>query len=362
MRKTITAFISLIILIVVMTVVVMCFKTESIIKDDSKLQVVATLFPQYDFAKQIVGDKADVTLLVGAGVETHNYEPTAKDMITMMNDTDMFLYTGTYLEPWTEDIIGSLEESNCKVINVAENIELIKIEEFEERYINSEILVEEHNHNEDAHNEDEHNEGNSNPYEETDHETDGEHTEDEHIHNESCNHTDMYDGHIWQSPQNAIKMLENTLKAISESDPENAEYYKKNAEEYKNKILNLATEIEQIVENSDRKEIAVGGEFAYAYLVEEYDLKFVSVYTNCGHGEDPSIAKVKSVIDYINKYNMPVVYYEELSEGTVAKMIAEETEAEALVLYSIHNGNPETDSYVSLMKKNIENLKKGLER
>ena len=92
----------------------------------------------------------------------------------------------------------------------------------------------------------------------------------------------------------------------------------------------------------------------------QYDLKFVSVYTNCGHGEDPSIAKVKSVIDYINNHKMPAVYYEELSEGTVAKMIAEETDAEALVLYSIHNGNPEKDTYVSLMRKNIESLKKGL--
>lgn len=355
MKKTITAFISLIILILVMTVAIKCFKTESIIKDDSKLQIVATLFPQYDFAKQIVGDKADVTLLVGSGVETHNYEPTAKDMITMMNDTDLFLFTGTYLEPWTEDIIDSLEESNCEVIDISKNIELIKIEEFEERYINSEILSEEHDH---EHSEENH-EQEENMYDE--HIENEVNDELEHIYEESDKHTDMYDAHIWQSPKNAIIMLENTLEAICEADPENEEYYRNNAENYKNEILKLDTEIEQIVENSERKEIAVGGEFAYSYLIEEYDLKFVSVYTNCGHGEDPSIAKVKSVIDYINKYNMPVVYYEELSEGTVAKMIAEETEAEALILYSIHNGNPETDSYVSLMKKNIENLEKGLE-
>ena len=89
-------------------------------------------------------------------------------------------------------------------------------------------------------------------------------------------------------------------------------------------------------------------------------MNFVSVYTNCGEGEDPSISRVKSVIDYINRHNIPVVYYEDLTEGTVAKMIAEETDAKPLVLYSIHNGNPDKDSYVSLMKKNIENLKIGL--
>lgn len=322
LKKYRVAIISFIILIIIMTIIVMCFKTESVVKNEEKLQIVATLFPQYDFAKQIVKDKADVKLLLNSGVETHNYEPTGKDMITILSGSDMFLYTGTNLEPWTEKIVQNLETTNCKIVNVSDGIELITIEEFEERHINSEILIEEH--------------------------------EEEHKHQE------IYDGHIWQNPKNAVKMLDNVLKALCEIDPDNAEYYTKNAEEYRNQILELDGELRNIVNQSERKEIAVGGEFAYAYLVEEYGINFVSVYTNCGEGEDPSIAKVKSVIDYINKYNIPVVYYEELSEGTVAKMIAEETEAEPLVLYSIHNGDTEKDTYVSLMSKNLENLKKGL--
>lgn len=322
LKKYIVAIISFIILIIIMTIIVMCFKTESVVKNEEKLQIVATLFPQYDFAKQIVKDKADVKLLLNSGVETHNYEPTGKDMITILSGSDMFLYTGTNLEPWTEKIVQNLESTNCKIVNVSDGIELITIEEFEERHINSEILIEEH--------------------------------EEEHKHQE------IYDGHIWQNPKNAVKMLDNVLKALCEIDPDNAEYYTKNAEEYRNQILELDGELRNIVNQSEREEIAVGGEFAYAYLVEEYGINFVSVYTNCGEGEDPSIAKVKSVIDYINKYNIPVVYYEELSEGTVAKMIAEETEAEPLVLYSIHNGDTKKDTYVSLMSKNLENLKKGL--
>lgn len=322
LKKYIVAIISFIILIIIMTIIVMCFKTESVVKNEEKLQIVATLFPQYDFAKQIVKDKADVKLLLNSGVETHNYEPTGKDMITILSGSDMFLYTGTNLEPWTEKIVPNLESTNCKIVNVSDGIELITIEEFEERHINSEILIEEH--------------------------------EEEHKHQE------IFDGHIWQNPKNAVKMLDNVLKALCEIDPDNAEYYTKNAEEYRNQILELDGELRNIVNQSERKEIAVGGEFAYAYLVEEYGINFVSVYTNCGEGEDPSIAKVKSVIDYINKYNIPVVYYEELSEGTVAKMIAEETETEPLVLYSIHNGDTKKDTYVSLMSKNLENLKKGL--
>lgn len=321
MRKKIVAFISFFILIIVMWGIVAVFKTEITVKNPDKLQIIATLFPQYDFAKHIVGDKADVKLLLNSGVETHNYEPTAKDMITISDNSDLFLYNGTMLEPWTESITKNLEETNCIVTDISKNINLITIEEFEEKHLNSEIYHDEHH--------------------------------EEH-------HDEIYDEHIWLSPQNAIIMIDNILESICSIDKENAEYYKLNAENYKKQILELDSEFKKLVQESSRTEIAVGGEFAYSYLVEEYGINFVSVYTNCGEGEDPSITKVKSVIDYINNHNIPVVYYEELSEGTVAKMIAEETEAEPLVLYSIHNGNPEKDTYVSLMKENLENLRKGL--
>lgn len=323
MKNIFSYILSIFILIIIMTIAISIYRkndTSSNNTDNSRIQIIATLFPEYDFAKQIVGDKADVKLLLSSGVESHNYEPTAKDMIEILN-SNLFLYTGTDLEPWTADIVETLSQTNSKIINVAENITLIKLEEFEEKFINSEILDD----------------------------------EDEHHHDE-----EIYDEHIWMSPQNAIIMIDNILDAICEQDPENAEYYKKNAEDYKEKINKLDNEFKSVIENAKTKEIAVGGEFAYAYFVDYYNLKFVSVYKNCGEGEDPSIAKVKSVIDYINKYNLPAVYYEELSEGTVAKMISEETNAKALVFYSIHNGDINKDSYVTLMEKNLENLKKGL--
>lgn len=321
MKKKLVACISFLILIVVMIFIVAIFKQETTIKDANKMQIVATLFPQYDFAKHIVGDKAEVKLLLNSGVETHNYEPTAKDMITILDDSDMFLYTGSKLEPWTENIIKNLEETDCNIVDISNNVSLITIEEFEEKHLNSEIIHEEY---------------------------------------KESHHEEIYDEHIWLNPSNSIIMIDNILENICRIDTENSDYYISNAENYKKQILELDNEYKKVIEESSRKEIAVGGEFAYSYLVNEYGIDFVSVYTNCGEGEDPSIAKVKSVIDYINNHNIPVVYYEELSEGTVAKMIAEETEAEALVLYSIHNADLEKDTYVSLMKKNLENLRKGL--
>lgn len=324
MKKNIVAFISFLILIIVMGAIVAIFRTETTIKTPNKLEIVATLFPQYDFAKQIVGNKADVKLLLNSGVETHNYEPTAKDMITILDDSDMFLYTGSMLEPWTESIIKNLSETDCKIVDISKNVNLITTKEFEEKHLNSEIV------------------------------------NDEESHDDKHHHEEIYDAHIWLSPENASIMIDNILEEICSLDPDNAEYYKTNADNYKKQILEIDNEYKKLLENSVRKEIAVGGEFAYSYLVEEYGINFVSVFTNCGEGEDPSIAKVKSVIDYINNHNIPVVYYEELTEGTVAKMIAEETNAKPLVLYSIHNGTPGKDTYISLMKINLENLKEGL--
>ncbi len=331
MRKSIVGIISFLLLIIIMTTIIICLKTDSTIKNDKKIQIVATLFPQYDFAKQIVGDKADVKLLLNSGIQAHNYEPTAKDMISILNNSDMFLYNGVDLEPWTEKIVEGLEEHNCNIINVSNNIDLIKLEEFEEKNANPEIVIENHNNNEKY------------SYEET------------HNHSE-----EIYDEHIWMNSNNAIIMIDNILEAICESDSNNQNYYRENAEKYKKEILKIDEEIKKIVDFSSKREIVIGGEFAYAYLIDSYDLKFVSVYMNCGEGEDPSISKVKSVIDYINKHNIPVVYYEELSEGTVAKMIAEETKAKPLVLYSLHNGDTQKDTYISLMKKNVEALKEGL--
>lgn len=324
MKKYMLLIIDVIILIVIMSMLILFFKTEDFSdKSEEKIEIIATLFPQYDFAKHIVKDKANVELLIKPGVETHNFEPTQKDMIKI-NNSDLFLYTGNDLEPWAKEISKSIT-SDCDIIDISNKIDFINVHEFEERHKNKSVFESEN-----------HEEG-----------------EEENIH----------DAHIWLNPQNAIIMIDNITEEIVKLDKENEEFYRKNAEEYKKEILKIDDELEDLIKNADNKEIAFGGEFAYSYFIERYNIDFVSVYNNCGHGEDPSISKVKSVIDYINDKKIPVVFYEELSEGTVAKMIAEETDTKPLVFYTIHNAklngeNP--DTYVSLMKENIKNLKEAL--
>ena len=134
MKKYIVTVISFFILIITCVLLITFFSQTKIENDTEKVQIIATLFPQYDFAKHIVGDKAEVKLLLNSGIETHNYEPTPKDMINI-NNSDIFLYTGSDLEPWTESIINSVENT-CKIVDISKGIDLIKIEEFEEKHIN----------------------------------------------------------------------------------------------------------------------------------------------------------------------------------------------------------------------------------
>lgn len=320
MKKTFISIINIFILIIIASLVVYFVHPKENNIDNSKIQVVCTIFPNYDFAKKIGGDRAQVTLLLDSGVESHTYEPSPKDMIKIEN-SDIFIYTGDEFEPWAKNILDSID-NKIEIIDTSKNIDLIDIEEFEERNLNSEIVVD-----------DEHNIG----------------------HNESS-----FDSHIWLNPQNAIIMIDNCLQAFCKIDPQNSEYYKTNAQNYKNEITELDKKIEELVSNSNKNELAFAGEFAYTYFIDRYDLKFISVYNNCGEGQEPSIAKIKSVIDYINNHKLPIVFYEELSEGTVAKMIDSETDAKSLIFYSLHNGDTQKDSYISLMEKNYEVLMEAL--
>lgn len=320
MRRKLVSIINILVLIIIAFLSIYFFSPDELVVDNSKVQVVATIFPNYDFVKKIGGDKVEVMLLLGNGVESHTYEPSPKDMIKI-EQSDIFIYTGDEFEPWAKNILDSIK-SPLEVVDTSSKIDLINIEEFEEKNINSKIVIDE---------------------------------EKAKRHDESS-----FDSHIWLNPKNALTMIDSCLEAFCKIDPENANYYKQNAENYKKQIIDLDNKFENLTKNSKRNELAFAGEFSYTYFIDRYNLKFVSVYNNCGEGQDPSIAKIKSIIDYINNNNLPVVFYEELSEGTVAKMIDSETNAKSLVFYSLHNADKDKDSYLSLMEENYKVLEEAL--
>lgn len=290
-------------------------------KNSGKIEIVATLFPQYDFAKQIGGDKVNVSLLLTPGTETHTYEPTPQDIIRI-NDSNLFIYTGKYMEPWSDRIISGVD-SNTTILDVSKNISLLKSEDDDD--------------------EDEH--------------------EDEHHHEEEHHHE--YDPHIWLDPQNAIVMINNIADELCSIDSQNSEYYKENAEKLISQVRELDSDIEKTIAESNKKKIAFGGTFAYSYFVNRYKLEYVTAYHSCGESAEPSVAKVKEVIDYMKSNDIKVIFYQEASTGKIADSIAAETGAEKLVFHTIHNATQQEidngETYISLMRKNLENLKKALQ-
>lgn len=291
-----------------------------------KIQIVATLFPQYDFARQIAGDKAEVTLLLPPGVESHSYEPTPSDIITI-NQSDLFLYTGRYMEAWSGKIIDGIKDSGARsyVLDVSQGIELVKTEDTE-----------------------------------GDH-----HAEEEAGHEQESEHGHQYDPHIWTNPLYAKKMVVNISDALCRIDPANGDYYKENAANYNRELDALDAEFKAIVSSGKRDELIFGSRFALYYFASQYGLSYEAAFDSCSSETEPSARAVAGLVKEIKDKNIPVIYYAEIEDPKVAKSMSNETGAKLLLLHSCHNVTKEElesgATYLSLMKQNAENLKEGLE-
>lgn len=274
-----------------------------------KLTVYATLFPQYDFAREIAGDRAKITLLLPPGVESHSFEPTPAD-IAGISKSDLLLYTGDAMEPWAAKlIVGDLPDT-VRAVDLSQGVAL---------------LAEEH---------------------------------------EEEGHAHPFDPHIWTSPVNAMIMVRTVVSAFCEADPEGAEAYRANGERYLAELESLDGEIRAVVSQAKRRELVFGGRFAFHYFTAEYGLTAYSAYDSCSEETEPSAKAVSEVIGRVRVDHLPAVYYEELTDPKVARSIAQETGAKLLLLHSCHNLSKDElaagESYLSLMKRNAQNLREGL--
>lgn len=335
---------------------------------DKKIKIVATLFPQYDFARQIAGDYADVTLLLPPGMESHSYDLRPSDMIEI-RESDMFIYTGKYMETWAQTIIDSLDDS-VMVVDVSEGITLEK----EEDYFVDEL----EEHGEDEHNEDEHEEEAAHEHDEDEHEEaahghEDEHDEEaahehedeeQHTSHSHAGHTHEYDPHIWTSPVYAMQMVENIVDALVAEDPQHESEYRQRADEYIAKLKEVDSAFRKVSESAQHRTIFFGGRFAMTYFVREYGFACVSAYHDCSAESEPSISSVMKMIDEIKASGAKAVFYEELVDPKVARTIAEETQVKLLLLHSAHNVSREEYengvTYLDIMWQNVKNLEEGL--
>lgn len=356
MKKIFRFAISLCLIVTVMVTASGCNMGKYADLDESKPLIVTTLFPQYDFARQLVKDKAEVVLLLSPGVEAHDFEPTPSDII-LINKADLFIYTGDDMEPWVARILDSIDNDELTILNVSEGVETICEEENREH---NHIHEENHNNIEDEHMEDDHREEDDVEHEDS---HDGniilgsdEHAGHDHSHNA--------DPHIWTSPINAIQMVENIEKALVKIDGQNGEFYKENAYEYIHSLEELDSQFREVVSNSNSKTIYFGGRFAMSYFAHEYDLNYVAAFDSCQAKSEPSARLIVQIIDMMRSHSVKIVLHEEMTDPKAARIIAEEIDGEALLLHSCHNvSKAEMEAgatYLSLMEQNVANLQRAL--
>ena len=306
---------------------------ESKSEETKKLSIVTTIFPAYDWVKQVVGDNknVEISFLIDKGVDLHSYQASAAD-IAKITDSDLFVYVGGDSDDWAEDIIK--ENPNLNYINMVDSIgEAALAEELVEGMQDEE----EHDNESEEHANEE-----------------GEHEEGE----------EEIDEHVWLSIKNAETIVSAIEAKLAEIDPDNKAEYEKNANDYLAKLDELDKEYKDTLSSIQNKTIIVGDRFPFRYLVNEYGIKYYAAFKGCDAGSEASFETVKFLANKMDELNMTDIFIIDGSKGDLAKTIVDNTKdknAKVLVLDSMQSTkSSDNASYLDIMKKHLEVLKEVL--
>lgn len=281
-------------------------------QDDSKISIVTTIYPVYDFACNIAGDKAEIINLVPAGMEPHDFELSTGDM-QLLEQADVFIYNGAGMEHFVDKTLDSISNEELVVVECAKDVTLL----------------------------------------EASHTHEGE---------EDDEHEEKLDPHTWLSASNAILEAEAIKDALIDVDEANAGYYENNFESYKEQLTELDELYKSELADLSKDTIVVAHE-AFGYLCKEYGLHQEGIEGLTADSE-PDSARMKEIIDFCKDNDIQVIFFEELVSPKVAETVASEIGAETMVLNPIEGLTAEQEAegldYIGLMKQNLEALKKAL--
>lgn len=284
--------------------------------DSGKLSVVATIFPAYDFAREIVGDAGNVTMLVPPGSEIHSYEPTPQDITTIQN-CDIFIYNGGDSDAWVDDILSSIG-GDITVVRMTDCVAQVTEEAKEGMY----------------------------------------------VHEDEKTGGPEYDEHVWTSPVNAQKITAAIAAAAEAKDPADAEFFKTNLASCTAELQKLDAAFRKVVQNAKSKTLIFADRFPARYFTEEYGLDYFAAYPGCAEDSEPAAKTVAFLIDKVREEKTPYVLYIEFSNQKMADTICEDTGCGKLEFNSCHNVSKADFengvSYLDLMWKNVDTVRKAL--
>lgn len=290
--------------------------------DPDKLQVVATIFPAYDFARAAAGELAQVTLLLPPGAESHSYEPTPADILAV-RDCDLFVYLGGESDHWVDTILASVDFQG-RALRMVDCVVLLEEE-------TREGMQESPGHDHGGH------EG--------------------HGHGEVV---DM-DEHVWTAPRNAAAITRAIGQALGELDGARAGAYRAGAETYAGEIEDLDRAFSTFFGGVDSRTMVFGDRFPLRYFAEAYGLDYYAAFPGCGAQTEPSAATVAFLTEKVRREGLETVWYIEFSNHLVADSIAEAAGAETAMFHTCHSvSRAEVEAgatYLSLMEGNLETLR-----
>lgn len=300
-----------ILLLSILFVVAGCGNKQETAKTD-KLQVVTTFYPMYDFTKNVVGDNGEVSVLMKAGTEPHDYEPSAKD-IAKIADSDVFVYNSEEMETWIGSVLKNIDTKKTVVIDASKEIKLL-----------------EGSHEEEDENHDHDHEG----------------------------HSHAHDPHVWLDPVLAKEEVNAIKEGLIQADKTNKASYEKNAKTYSDKLDALNEKFEVGLKDAKNRTF-VTQHAAFAYLAARYDLKQVAI-SGISPDQEPSPAKLAELNDFVKENNIKVIYFEETASPKIAKTLAKETGATLAVLSPIEGITKEDQDqgidYIKVMENNLKAL------
>lgn len=331
--------------------------------EKGKLSIVATIFPPYDFARQIGGEHVNVTLLLPPGSESHTYEPTPKEIVRIA-EADLFIYTGGVSDTWVERLLDAAEIDRAKTVRMMDYVNAL--EESHEGILDREADHHDHADGAEPAGED-HHEGDGSSESKVqdndghrDEDAEGSDHEEEHGHG----HEHGLDEHIWTSPVNALKIAEGIVSRLIAADKKHESDYRKNFDNLRHDLMELDKEFRAIRNEAKHPELIVADRFPLLYFASEYGFSYMAAYPGCAAETEPKPQTVAAMIEKVRSGKVAYVFYIEFSNQKLADLITAETGAGKLLFHSAHNVTMEEmkggATYVSIMRANAENLRKAL--
>ena len=293
-------------------------------KDGKKLNIAVTIFPEYDWVRQIMGshaEDAEITFLLDNGADLHSYQPTADDIIKI-SDCDMFIYAGGESDSWADGALANAQNDDMQVVELLDVIGTgVKLEEVKEGM-----------------------------------EAEEEGEEDEEDEKE-------YDEHVWLSVKNAKTICADIEQKLEKLDPDNAEDYKANLEKYTAELDKLDNEFAEMIKAAPVKTVLFGDRFPFRYFVDDYGLDYYAAFVGCSAETEASFETVAFLAKKVDDLKLKTVFVIESSDKKLAQTIVDNTESkdqQILTLDSLQSVTDKDKTYIDAMRSNLEELKKGL--